>query len=107
MFDRCCMNRAVLLLLAALMTALSSFAQGTGERMLFVIDSIPLYTDPEPWNPITKADIADLNVVRNRDSIKALGWEDVDAISFIFTKSYRNRPDSLKRIPSLRQMEQK
>src|SRR6476646_672305 len=101
------MKRPALLLLVLLLVILHSFSQTPGERMLFKIDSIPLFNDPEPWNPITKDDIADMNVIRNKDSIKALGWQDVDAISFIFTKAYRNRPDSLKLIPSLKQMEQK
>jgi len=101
------MKRPALLLLVLLLVILHSFSQTPGERMLFIIDSIPLFNDPEPWNPITKDDIADMNIIRNKDSIKALGWQDVDGISFIFTKAYRNRPDSLKLIPSLKQMEQK
>ncbi|MGZ3952082.1 MAG: hypothetical protein ACXVBZ_11835 [Flavisolibacter sp.] len=101
------MNRPVLLLVALFSISTCSFAQSSGERMLFIIDSIPLYNDPEPWNPITKEDIADMNVIRNKDSIKALGWDSVDVISFIFTKAYRSRPDSLKKIPSLKQMEQR
>jgi tetratricopeptide (TPR) repeat protein len=101
------MNRFVFLPILFVLITLHSFAQGTGERMLFVIDSIPLYDDPEPWNPITKEDIADMNIVRDRDSIRALGWVEVDAVSFIFTKAYRSRPDSLKKIPSLKQMVQR
>jgi tetratricopeptide (TPR) repeat protein len=101
------MNRLVFLLATFSFISIHSFAQATSERMLFIIDSIPLYNDPEPWNPITKEDIADMKVIRNKDSLKALGWEDVDAASFIFTKAYRSRPDSLKKIPSLKQMEMK
>ena len=101
------MNRSVLLLVVLFSITISLFAQGTGERMLYIIDSIPLYDDPEPWNPITKEDIADMNVIRNKDSIKALGWDSVDIISFIFTKAYRSRPDSLKKIPSLKLIDQR
>lgn len=74
------------------------------ERMLFVVDSIPILKDPEAWNPISKEDWADLSVIRNRDSIRLLGWDEVDAITFIFTRAYRSRPDSVKVIPSLRHM---
>lgn len=77
------------------------------ERMLYVVDSIPVLKDPDASNPISKEDWADMRVLRYRDSIRLLGWEEVDAITFIFTKAYRNRPDSLKRVPSHRQLEQK
>lgn len=75
------------------------------ERMLFVVDSVPILKDPESWNPITKEDWADITVIRDKDSIRQLGWEDVDAITYIFTKGYRGRPDSLRVIPSLRELE--
>jgi len=73
--------------------------------MLFVIDSVPLLTDPEEWNPVLEEDIADFTVLRNKDSLKSLGWEQLDGITYIFTKEYRNRPDSIKKIPGLKQME--
>jgi tetratricopeptide (TPR) repeat protein len=79
----------------------------SNKKTLFVIDSIPLINDPEDWNPITAADIADITIVSNKDSLKLLGWEELDAITYIFTKAYRNRPDSIKRIPSLKQMKMK
>jgi antitoxin component YwqK of YwqJK toxin-antitoxin module len=101
------MRRPVLLILFLSLISDCPFAQDTSGPMLFVIDSIPLYNDPEPWNPITKEDIADMTVIRNRDSIRAFGWGEVAAVTFVFTKAYRNRPDSLKRIPSLKQMEQR
>ena len=36
--------------------------------------------------------------------MKWLRPEQLDGIIYIFTKAYRNRPDGLKRIPSLKQM---
>ena len=51
------------------------------------------------------ADVADINYVSGRDKLKKLGWEKVDTVFYITTKEYHNRPDSIKRIPSLRQME--
>jgi tetratricopeptide (TPR) repeat protein len=101
------MNKFPILLFVFLLFAFSSFAQNSNERMLFIIDSIPLFNNPEDWNPITKEDIADIIVIKNKDSIKFLGWEEVDAITYIFTKAYRNRPDSIRKIPSLKQMESK
>ena len=72
--------------------------------MLFVIDSIPLINDPEEWNPLLPEDIADIRVVRSKDSLALLGYIKFDGVTYIFTKEYRNRPDSLKEIPSLKQM---
>lgn len=79
-------------------------AQTSNNKTLFVIDSIPILTDPEDWNQITQDDISDVSTITNKDSLKALGWEKMDAITFIFTKAYRNRPDSIKKIPSLKQL---
>jgi hypothetical protein len=85
-------------------TGITSFSQASKNKILYVIDSIPLLNDPEPWNTILEEDIADYSVVTNRDSLKMLGWEKMDGIVYIFTKEYRKRPDSVKRIPSLKQM---
>ena len=101
------MNKAILFFISLLFYCIASIAQPSGEKMLFVIDSIPLYDDPEDWNSITNDDIADFTIIRDKDSLKRLGWKDVDGITYIFTKEYRGRPDSLKRIPSLKQMEMK
>ena len=72
--------------------------------MLFVIDSIPLINDPENWNQVLPEDIADISVITREDSLKMLGWEQFGGITYIFTKAYRSRPDSVKKIPSLKQM---
>jgi len=98
------MNTLVFLLFS-LMSATNLFAQDS-TKTLFIIDSIPVINDPEPWNSITKEDIGDVTILKNQDSIKSLGWQDVDKLIFVFTKAYRSRPDSIKRIPSLRQMKQ-
>ena len=99
------MNKLFVFGLLLIATACSG--QSGNSAILFIIDSIPLLNDPEPWNPIIKEDIADITILKNKDSIKALGWNDVDAITFIFTKAFRARSDSIKMIPSLKQMKQK
>ena len=98
------MSKAILFFIGLFSFCIASFGQAYSERMLFVIDSIPLINDPEDWNPITQEDIADIAVVKNKDSLKQLGWGQLDGITYIFTKAYRTRNDSLKRIPSLKQM---
>ena len=98
------MNKLPIFLLAFLLMTKTSFGQSAGEKILFVIDSIPLLNDPEEWNSIANGDIADITVIKNKDSLKRLRPEQLDGIIYIFTKAYRNRPDSLKKIPSLKQM---
>ena len=98
------MARLWIFLLAFLSISATSFGQIPNEKILFVIDSIPILTDPEEWNPIDPIDIADITVIKNKDSLKLLRPEQLDGIVYIFTKAYRNRPDSIKRIPSLKQM---
>jgi tetratricopeptide (TPR) repeat protein len=98
------MNKLFFLFVCFLSFSIFSFAQTSSEKILFIIDSIPLLTDPEKWNSITQEDIADITIIKNKDTLKQLGWEQVDGIAYIFTKQYRNRPDSIKRLPSLKQM---
>ena len=81
-----------------------SLGQNGGERLLYIIDSIPLINDAEDWNPILNEDIADVTVVKNKDILKQMGWGQLDGITYVFTKAYRLRPDSLKSIPGLKQM---
>ena len=101
------MNKLPILLFVFLSISAISYGQRSVEKILFVIDSIPLFNDPEEWNAITQEDIADITVIKNKDSLKRLRPEQLDGIIYIFTKSYRNRPDSLKKIPSLKQMAMK
>lgn len=98
------MNKPLLFFIGIFFYSTACLGQPANNKMLFVIDSIPLLNDPEEWNPILQDDIADMRVLRNRDSLKLLGWEQMEGITFIFTKEYRNRPDSLKKIPSLKHM---
>src|SRR6187402_1519803 len=98
------MIKLLIFLLVFLLISTTSFGQISNEKILFVIDSIPILTDPEEWNPIDPNDIADITVIKDKDSLKRLRPEQLDGIVYIFTKAYRNRPDSIKRIPSLKQM---
>ncbi|MEO8861555.1 MAG: hypothetical protein ABI358_09040 [Ginsengibacter sp.] len=96
--------KATLIFIGVLLSGTFSCAQDSGQKMLFVIDSVPLINDPEDWNPVSNEDIADFSVVKNKDSLKQLGWGQLDGITYIFTKAYRARPDSVKKIPGLKQM---
>lgn len=98
------MNKPLLILFGFFSMCISSFGQAANKKILYIIDSIPILNDPESWNQILQEDIADYSVISNKDSLKLLGWEKMDGVAYIFTKEYRNRPDSMKRIPSLKQM---
>jgi tetratricopeptide (TPR) repeat protein len=101
------MNKIFLLFIVCLLTGTTSFAQNQNVKMFFVIDSIPVLDDPEEGNEVKGGDVSDLTVIKNKDSLKLLGYATFDGVTYIFTKEYRNRPDSLKRIPSTKQMERK
>jgi antitoxin component YwqK of YwqJK toxin-antitoxin module len=98
------MNKLTLFLTSFFFCCINSFGQPPNAKTLFVIDSIPILTDPEDWNQILPEDISDMNVLKDKDALKTLGWGQLDSITYIFTKEYRNRPDSLKEIPTLKKM---
>lgn len=77
------------------------------EKVIYIVDSIPVIDEPEEGNEIAEADIADITVVKNKDSLQLLGYDKFDGAIFIFTKEYRKRPEDLKLIPSTKQMERK
>ncbi|MEO7769245.1 MAG: hypothetical protein ABIS01_17565, partial [Ferruginibacter sp.] len=98
------MNKHIILFTGLLLLCSTFFAQAKNSQVLFVIDSIPLFNDPEEWNPILPEDISDVTVLKNKDSLKILGFQEFSGVTYVFTKEYRNRPDSIKRIPCLKQM---
>ncbi|MEO6328893.1 MAG: toxin-antitoxin system YwqK family antitoxin [Ginsengibacter sp.] len=98
------MNKRILIIFGFFSICMGSLAQISNNKTLFVIDSIPLLVDPEEWNQILQEDIADYTLITQKDSLKLLGWEQVDGITYVFTKAYHSRPDSIKKIPSLKQM---
>lgn len=83
------------------------FAQIPKENILYIIDSIVVKEDPEEGDDVLETDIADLTVIKNKDTLKLLGFEKFDGVIYIFTKEYRKRPEDIKQIPSSKQMERK
>ena len=94
------------ILVAALLVwfSLASLAQNSTEKILYVVDSMPVMTDPEPGNDILQGDVADVTVIKSKDTLQRLGYQRFDGVIYLFTKAYRSRPDSLKQIPSANQM---
>ena len=101
------MNKTILLFAGLFFLHTTSFGQVSNDKIMFVVDSIPVIDDPEEGNEIVQTDVADITVIKNKDTLNRLGYGQFDGVTFIFTKEYRNRPDSLKQIPSSKQMVRK
>ncbi len=100
------MNKIFFIVFALVLLSLHSVGQAQ-ENIIYIVDSIPVIDEPEEGNEIVETDIADITVVKNKDSLKLFGYEKFDGAIFIFTKEYRKRPEELKLIPSTNQMEKK
>lgn len=98
------MGKLLLLLVSLFSFGLASEGQLLNPKIVFVIDSIPLRSFLGSRGQISPQDVAEITYVSGRDKLKKMGWEKVDTVFYVTTKEYRNRPDSIKRIPSLRQM---
>jgi antitoxin component YwqK of YwqJK toxin-antitoxin module len=95
------MKKSLLLLCLAILPFLS-LGQ---EKILYVVDLVPILNDPEPGDEITEADISESRILDDRNEIAKLGYKNADAIYYITTKKYAARPDSLKAIPTMRTMD--
>ncbi|GGA83371.1 hypothetical protein GCM10011511_03040 [Puia dinghuensis] len=84
-----------------------SFGQNREPKIVYIIDSIPIVDDPEEGDDLLPNDISDMTVIKNKDSLKSVGYERFDGVFYIFTKAYRARPDSIKSIPSTNRMPNK
>ena len=78
------------------------------ERVMFVVDNIPVLKTPEDDQAtLSNDDIAELTVVTNKAEMEKLGYKDFDKVLLIITKEYKKRPDELKKIPTTKIMEKK
>src|ERR1035437_1751964 len=108
--------KTILFLVASIFLCATTFGQWLNSKpthsviehgALYVVDSIPIkFVDN--YYTIPNDEIDHINIVKGRDSLKVEELGKVayfDSIVYIFTKKYTNRPDSVKKIPSSRQME--
>lgn len=99
------MKKIFLLFLGSILFYNISKGQAQQENTIYVVDSVPIIETPAAEeSSLDPNEIADLVVIRNKDSLKMLGYEKMDGAIFIFTKEYRNRPDELKKIPTTARM---
>ncbi|MBO9154758.1 tetratricopeptide repeat protein [Chitinophaga sp. GCM10012297] len=97
------MKYTVILTLTLLLTVRFSYAQQE-QKVAYIVDSVTVVHDPEPGNEILQDDIADVTIIKNKDTLKLLGFENFDAAAYLFTKAYRSRPEEIRKIPSTYQM---
>jgi len=86
------------------------FAQDTkkDERILYIIDSVPIINDPDKsLGPLKNEDVDQLEIITNQDKIKTLGYDSVDKIIFVTTKEFAKRPKEIRMIPTTRAMDRK
>ena len=101
------MNKITLLFAALFFFNSISFGQTSNNKIMFLVDSIPVIDDPKEGNEILQTDVADITVIKNKDTLKLLGYGQFDGVTFLFTNEYRKRTESIKQIPSSKQMEKK
>ena len=99
--------KIILYTIGIFLLTIKGFGQNKSENIVYVVDKITILEDPERGNEVTENDIADMNVIKNKDSLKVLGFEKFDGAIYIYTKEYRKRPEEIKQIPSSKQMERK
>lgn len=100
------MNKILFILFGLILLSFHSVGQAQ-ENIIYIVDSIPVIDDPEEGNEIGETDIADITVIKDRDTLKLLGYDKFEGAIFIFTKEYRKRAEDLKQIPSIKQMDRK
>jgi antitoxin component YwqK of YwqJK toxin-antitoxin module len=98
------MNKLILCLLLLVCGRLS-FAQTGQERIMYIIDSIPIIEDPKEGDNLSNEDVDNLEVVTNLTRIKDLGYEGkVDKVIYVTTKAYQQRSAADRLIPSTKVM---
>jgi antitoxin component YwqK of YwqJK toxin-antitoxin module len=99
--------RITFFLLVLIFTSLISKGQNESDKILYVVDSIPIFEEPEEgFSVLEENDIDNIVVIKAKDKIDSLGYPtDLDGIIYIFTKEFHIRPDSIKIIPTTKAME--
>ena len=87
---------------------LAIYGQETNEKVLYFIDSIPIFEDiSEEEGTLSEDIIESINVVTNKDDFGYYKIFEFNKLIFVFTKEYANRPEEIKRIPSFNKMYEK
>lgn len=101
------MKKIIFFTIGISLLTLKSFGQNNSENIVYIVDKITILENPEKGNEVVESEIADMNVIKNKDSLKTFGFEKFDGAIYIYTKEYRKRSEVVKLIPSSKQMERK
>jgi ubiquinone/menaquinone biosynthesis C-methylase UbiE len=82
----------------------TAFCQAIDSSSIFIVDSLLVKDAPAPDDTLMMSDIASMAVIKDKDSLQRIGYAGYEKVSYIITKAWRARPDSLRRIPSTKQM---
>ncbi|MDG4946485.1 tetratricopeptide repeat protein [Weeksellaceae bacterium KMM 9713] len=97
------MNKFFLLIFSLLFSNL--FAQTAEQNLLYIVDSIHILDRPqEQISQLHPEYINNIAVVKDKQMKEQEGYDNVDGILYVFTKAYVQRADSLKQIPSTKNM---
>jgi len=93
------MRRLILYILTFI--TITAFGQEENEKVLFVVDSIPIFDELTKEEGNLPEELVDyVNVVTNKADFGKYEIYDFDKIAFVFTKEYSKRSDELKKIPT-------
>ena len=97
-----------ILSLIFLLISINLFSQQAEEKILYVVDSIPVVEEPKNEDLSLSQDaIHAVEVVTSKSKMEEYGYKDLDKLIFIITREYHSRSPELKKIPSTRAMERK
>jgi SAM-dependent methyltransferase len=94
----------VLLALILCLFTRTGFCQAADTNSIFIVDSLLVKEAPAPDDTLMMADIASMAVIKDKDSLQRMGYAGYDKVTYIFTKAFRARPDSLRGVPTTKQM---
>ena len=93
------MKRLIFIFL--ILVTIVSYGQETKEKILYVVDSIPIFkgiTDEEAV--MLEQTLDNIEVVTKKEKFGEYKIYDFNKLIFVFTKEYAKRPDEIRRIPS-------
>ncbi len=101
------MKKVIIFTILTLITSIG-FCQNQEEKVLYVVDSIPVIEEPEKeFGTLTENEIDRIEVIKDKQVIEKTGFKDLDEIIYVFTKEYTKRPDSIRAIPTTKLMTRK
>lgn len=83
------------------------FSQESNERVLLIVDSIPIFDMELRNDKVVEEDIDTNFTIRDKSKLIKYKEYNLDAITYVFTKKYKKRPDSIKKIPSKYKLEER